>query len=385
MCGSDYLVGIHMGGGLDNLFEVYNGMVARHEIVFDESQVAILKELGKYINTTRKKWKFWEKHSALPKRGVYLYGDVGRGKSLVASLFYDNCGIGLKRKIHFNTFIKQLHNVLHQARLDSSVGPDDDQIAAYVGTMLGDIDLLYLDEIQVRDICEAVILHRVFSILFSRKTIVFMTSNYHPRKLYDGIQKEQFHPAVEMIEEKMEVITLQGDTDYRVAAKNANSENCSCRFYVGENASVNLRERFDAIVGFQSAIRTTFVFDNGRSIDMGEMCGDVAWFEFEELCGNKNPLWASDYKKITENYGTIFVANIPVFDFYSQNEMQRFIVLVDELYEQKSLLFCSMVSEIEHMYNGVLTVDIKRAMSRLYEMSSEKWKSTHQAAVDLRA
>ncbi|MFV9838822.1 MAG: cell division protein ZapE [Aaplasma endosymbiont of Hyalomma asiaticum] len=367
-----------MGGGLDNLFKVYNDMVARHEIVFDELQVTILKELGKYINTTSKKWKFWEKHTTSPKRGVYLYGDVGRGKSLISCLFYDHCGVARKKKVHFNTFMKQIHNFLHQTRIGNSVKTDYDQMEVCINAFIGDADLLYLDEIQVRDICEAVILHRVFSILFSRKITVFMTSNYHPRKLYeDGIQKELFDPAVKIIEERMEVMSLSGNTDYRYAAKNSNARSYCCRFYVGEKAGVKLKERYDEIVGLKREEKATFIFDNGRKIHMGKACGGVAWFCFDELCGNRNPLWASDYKKVTERFRTIFIDNIPIFDFYSQNEMQRFIVLVDELYEQKNLLFCSMASEIRHIYQGVLTVDIKRAMSRLYEMSSEKWEYAH--------
>ena len=369
-----------MGGGLDNLFKVYNDMVARHEIVFDELQVATLKELGKYVKTTSRKWRFWEKSTTTLKRGVYLYGDVGRGKSLISCLFYDHCGIVRKKKIHFNTFMKQMHNFLHQARTCNSAKHEYDQMELCINAFIGDVDLLYLDEIQVRDICEAVILHRAFSILFSRKITVFMTSNYHPRKLYeDGIQKELFDPAVEIIEEKMEIISLSGNTDYRYAAGNSDARSYCCRFYVGERAGVKLKERYDAMVGSKREEQATFLFDNGRKVHMGKTCGDVAWFRFDELCGNRNPLWASDYKKVTERFRIIFIDNIPIFDFYSQNEMQRFIVLVDELYEQKNLLFCSMSSEIKNIYRGALTVDIKRAMSRLYEMSSEKWESAYNA------
>ncbi|KJV67455.1 cell division protein ZapE [Anaplasma phagocytophilum] len=357
------------GSKSNDIYAIYEDMVARKEIVFDSCQVALLRELVKYTNGSHKWWKFWQKRAALPKKkGVYLYGDVGRGKSLLASVFYDHCGIERKKKLHFNTLMKQLHDLLHKARLDSLQNMD--HLVSSMDELIGDVSLLYLDEMQVRDICEAVMLHRVFKVLFSRKLIILMTSNYHPRKLYeDGVQKELFIPAIDLIEENMEVIALSGEKDYRV-------EKCSasrCKFYVGAGADQQLRDHFLNFINCQKTEKAVFVLGNNRSIYLGEASKDVIWFSFDELCGSKNPLWASDYKKIAQSYSYIFIEGIPIFDYYSQNEMHRFIVLIDELYEHKSRLFCSLACQVSELYAGVPAVDIKRAMSRLSEMGSAAW------------
>ncbi|QJC27337.1 cell division protein ZapE [Anaplasma platys] len=347
--------------------ERYNEMVDRNAIMFDELQVNVLRSLEGYAHGLHKWWKFWQQHPALPKRGVYLYGDVGRGKSLVVNLFYECCGIEHKRRMHYNTLMKQVHDLLH---LESLKQPNDaDQMMSVMDRLVGDCSLLYLDEMQVRDVCEAVILHRVFRILFSRNMIILMTSNYHPNKLYeDGIQRELFLPAIDLIMEKMEVISLSGNRDYREVK---GSEDRG-RFYIGNGADEKLRKHFAYIVGSAKAKQAVVILGS-RRVELGMEHEGIVYVCFDDLCGGKNPMWAADYKEIARSFHTIFIENIPVFGHYSQNEMHRFIVLIDELYESKSRLFCSLSTEINMLYDGMPTVDIKRAMSRLQEMSSAAW------------
>lgn len=357
-----------MNKRVKGVLEQYNEMVARSEIMFDELQVNVLRSLESYARGSRKWWKFWRKHPALPKRGVYLHGDVGRGKSLVANLFYEHCGVVRKRRVHFNTLMRQVHDLLHLEGLKQH--GDADQMLSVIDALVEDCSLLYLDEMQVRDVCEAVILHRVFRILFAHDITILMTSNYHPSKLYeDGIQRELFLPAIDLIMEKMEVISLSGKQDYR----EVKGLKYSSRFYIGQGAAAKLREHFYGIAGDNMAKRAVVVLGS-RSVDIGIEHEGVVFACFDDLCGSrKNPLWAADYKEIARRFHTIFIEGIPVFDYTSQNEMHRFIVLIDELYERKSRLFCSLATEIGLLYDGIPTVDIKRAMSRLKEMNSEAW------------
>lgn len=354
---------------VSTVLEQYNVMVERGEITFDELQVNVLKSFEGYANGSRQWWKFWQKSPALPKRGVYLYGDVGRGKSLVANLFYDHCGVIRKGRMHFNTLIKQVHDLLHIEGIKRGDGSSD-HMASVMDKLVGDYTLLYLDEMQVRDVCEAVILHRVFNILFSRNITVMVTSNYHPKKLYeDGIHRELFLPAVGLIMQKMEVISLSGNRDYRELK---GAKGC-CRFYVGVGSNERLRDHFHSVVGAQQT-KKAIVSLAGRRVELGSEREGVLFVHFDTLCGSKNPMWAADYKEIAKHYHTIFIESIPVFGYDSQNEMHRFIVLIDELYECKSSLFCSLSAGINSIYDGNPTVDIKRAMSRLKEMGSEAWK-----------
>ena len=350
------------------ILTTYNRMVSAREIVFDELQVSILRELEKYNSRSRKWWERWRSNAgALHKRGVYLYGEVGRGKSLLTGIFYEYCAIERKYRTHFNDFMKRIHDLLQDARLS---GESQNHVAYVVEAMVKDIDLLYIDEVQVHDICEAMVLKGVFSALFSRNLKIFMTSNYHPRKLYeDGIHRDRFLPAIDLIEEKMEVLEMPGADDYR----RAKSVKSGCTFYTGENADQILRDHFLKQVNFQDTKKVVLTVQ-GRKFEIGEECNGVAWFNFNELCGNTNPLWTLEYVKIAETFPEIFIQGIPLFDAYLQNEVQRFIVLIDTLYEHKSRLFCSIATDICNLYMGKMTHDVKRALSRLYEMGSNMWK-----------
>ncbi|MDB1135204.1 cell division protein ZapE [Candidatus Anaplasma sp. TIGMIC] len=362
------LIGELMGAlNKNSILSAYEEMVARGDILSDVYQATIVDKLAKYTDVPSGRWKFWRKRVSPPNKGIYLYGDVGRGKSLLAGLFYEHCGIVHKKRMHFNALMKSLQDQLHLARCSNTQGFD--QMAASIDTIIEGAELLYLDEIQVRDICEAVMLHRVFAALFSRKMLVFMTSNYHPRKLYeDGVQRELFVPAIELLEQQMDVIALQGPKDYRVI-KGMKGDR---KFYIGENSSKDLRKLFLEIINHQPTEKAIFTLDH-RELIITETYNKTAWFSFEDLCGSINPLWTADYRKIAENFTVIFIDGIPVFDQYLQNEMHRFIVLIDELYEHGTKIFCSMAADINNLYVGKPAVDIRRAMSRLAEMGSALW------------
>ncbi|ASI48242.1 cell division protein ZapE [Anaplasma ovis str. Haibei] len=345
----------------------YHSMVDAREIVQDDLQVATLKELMKYNRIPPKWWEFWRRPGFAAKKGVYMHGDVGRGKSMLANLFYEHSVIQKKKKVHFNTFMKDLHDLLHHMRVDNWQ-QDSHCISFAVNTMLQGAELLYLDEVQVNDVCEAVVLHKVFSVLFSKNLVVIMTSNYPPRGLYEGgLRRELFLPAISLLEQHMQVVPMLGKLDYRsICGQDA------CRYYVGKGADQKLHAHFVALVG-SGKVENVMLTVGSRKIEVGKTRNTVAWFNFEDLCGNKNPLWVADYKEIAKNFTTIFIKGIPVFDFFAQNEMQRFIMLVDELYERRVRIFCSLAANINELHAGPESVGFKRAASRLAEMGSDMW------------
>ena len=342
-------------------------MVDSRAIVQDDLQVATLKELMKYDRIPPKWWEFWRRPEFAAKKGVYIYGDVGRGKSMLASLFYEHSVIKKKKKVHFNTFMKDLHDLLHHMRVDNWQ-QDSHCVSFAVNTMLQSAELLCLDEVQVNDVCEAVVLHKVFSVLFSKNLVVVMTSNYPPHGLYEGgLRRELFLSAISLLERHMQVVSMLGKLDYRsVRGQDA------CRYYVGEGADQKLHAHFVALVGSSKA-ENVMMTVGSRRIEVGKACGAVAWFSFDDLCGDKNPLWVADYKEIAKNFATIFIKGIPVFDFFAQNEMQRFIMLVDELYERRVRIFCSLAADVSALHVGQASMGFKRAASRLAEMGSDAW------------
>ncbi|MCU7611900.1 cell division protein ZapE [Anaplasma capra] len=345
----------------------YYGMVEAREIVFDALQVSTLKELISYDRTPPKWWEFWRKPGSTTKRGAYMHGDVGRGKSLLASLFYECSVIKKKKKIHFNTLIKDAHDLLHQKRIED-IQQSGHCISLIMDDMLRDVELLFLDEIQVHDICDAMILHKIFSVLFSKNLVVIMTSNYPPHGLYEGgLHRELFLPAISLLEQNMQVLEVSGQHDYRtIRGRNVR------RYYVGDGSDHALYGHFLKLVGSRK-VENTVLTVGAREIKVEKTCGSMAWFSFDDLCGSANPLWVADYKKIAESFSTIFISGIPVFDFYSQNEMQRFIILVDELYEGRVRIFCSLAADIGELHVGTPPMSFRRAASRLAEMGSELW------------
>ncbi|MGN7678814.1 MAG: cell division protein ZapE [Anaplasma sp.] len=345
----------------------YHRMVDAREIVFDVLQVAALQELMNYDHAPPKRWEFWRRNPSR-KKGVYLHGDVGTGKSMLATLFFEHSVIKSKKKIHCNIFVRDIHDALHKVRSAADQRGEDHCIAAVMDSMLQDVNLLYLDEMQVNDICEAVIFRKVLSVLFSKNLVVMMTSNYPPQKLYeDGVGRELFLPAIALLEQHMQIVAMSGCPDYREAKGQGVSN-----YYIGEGSNQKLHEHFLRITNSETP-RDVLLAVGGRQIRSGKACGAVAWFSFSDLCGNEDPMWVADYREIAKNFSTIFIAGIPVFDRYSSNEMKRFVVLIDELYNSKVRIFCSLAANINELYEGVFPMDFRRAASRLVEMGFKSW------------
>ena len=336
----------------------YYSMVDSGKIVYDEQQVELLKKLVPYLSV-EKLCYFLPVKKRLEKVGIYIYGKVGRGKSMITDLYYNSCKIKRKKRQHFNQFMKEIHSFLHEFKSSK------DPLYKVAKMMVHNVDLLFLDEMQVYDICDAMILYRLFSVIFNQKVIIMMTSNYAPTELYqDGIQRQSFEPAISLIMNRMHIVHLSGMQDYRTVKGLVLSD----AYFVGDSSYTNLSDLFFRMTDHESIKPVTLcVF--GRNIKVSKVCNGIAWFDFDELCGQ--PLWISDYQEIVRSFSVIFIAGIPVFNLYNQNEMRRFTILVDELYENKTKIFCSLAAEPELLYYvQEIPVDFQRTISRLIEMRS---------------
>lgn len=330
-----------------DIISAYHAIVASGKIKHDDMQVDVLKQLEKLSSS----------YNFFSKIGLYLYGHVGRGKSTIMNIYYENCGIIKRRKLHFNTFMQNIYNHLHKLR-NTSIKSPLNEVAKSIAK---EAKLLFLDEMQVHDIGDAMILYRIFSALFANKVVFLITSNYSPDNLYyDGLQRELFIPAIDLIKKNMYVMCLDGKQDYRTLKGKAH------HYFFEKNADKALADAFADLTYNKKKVNTSSLFINDIEIKIKQACEKILWFEFAELC--EKAIWTAEYKKIAQSCNTIFISNIPAFDFSNQNEAKRFTVLIDELYEHKVKLFCSSAVGINSI--NQYSQDLKRTVSRLIEMCS---------------
>ena len=345
---------------MKKILDDYYFMINSGEITYDEQQVNLLRQLTPYLSV-EKFCRFLPIKKRLKKIGIYIYGEVGRGKSMITDLYYNSCKIEKKKRQHFNQFMKTVHTLLHEFKSSHIKDP----LYKVAKVIIRNIDLLCLDEIQVYDICDAMILNRLFSVIFDQKVIVMMTSNYAPIELYqDGIQRQFFEPVISLIIEKMHVVHLSGEQDYRTIR----GLEVDDIYFIGEDSYAKLSKLFLEMAN-NKKVKPVMLHVFGRDIKVSKSFDSTAWFDFDELCGRA--LWVSDYQEIVRNFSVIFIAGVPIFNCYNQNEMRRFTILIDELYENKVKVFCSLAVEPQLLYYlQEIPIDFQRTISRLMEMQS---------------
>ncbi|XGA07946.1 MAG: cell division protein ZapE [Wolbachia endosymbiont of Xenopsylla cheopis] len=335
-----------------NIISAYYSIVEKGGIKYDDMQLDVLKLLEEFSSRFYS-YNFFSKN----KLGLYLHGHVGRGKSTIMNIYYENCGIIKKHRLHFNTFMQDIHEHLHKLRSTSTKSP----LNEVAKSIAKEVRLFFLDEMQVHDIGDAMILYRLFSALFANRVVFLITSNYSPDNLYcDGLKRELFTPAIDLIKKKMHIMCLDGKQDYRVLKGKAPN------YFFGQNADKILANTFADLTHSKKEIDTSNFFINHIKIKIKRAYEEILWFEFAELC--EKAIWTAEYKKIAQSCHTIFISNIPAFNFSNQNEAKRFTVLIDELYEYKVKLFCSSVIELSNI--NQYSQDLKRTVSRLIEMCS---------------
>lgn len=307
---------------------------------------------------------------AVPQ-GVYLWGDVGRGKSLLMDLLHDTTAIRPKRRVHYHAFMIDVHARIHRWRSGNKAdAARKDPIPPLAAALVGEASLLCLDEMQVTDIADAMILGRLFTELLARGVRVVFTSNRRPDDLYlHGLQRDRFLPFIALIHEKLQVMELASAEDYRLRQLKAMQE----VYIVAPPARA--RPKMDAAFArlTQDAAPQTLTMDvQGHALHVPASHGDVARFGFTDLCAKA--LGAADYEAIAQGFTTVLLDDIPQLSPEKRNEAKRFVTLVDTLYEHKVKLVCSAAVQPDALYpSGDGSFEFARTASRLMEMQSESY------------
>ena len=299
--------------------------------------------------------------------GLYLVGEVGRGKSMLMDLFFDTADVARKQRIHFHRFIQNVHTRIHaykKANPDVSdpIPPLADQIAA-------DAALLCFDEFQVNDIADAMILGRLFQALFDRGVVVVTTSNTAPDDLFKGQPgRDAFLPFIALIKQRLELLVMDGGRDYRRERMRGLR---TWQVPVDEMSRRELDKAFLRLTG-GSAIRPVTLTVMGRELLVPQASDGVARFDFDSLCNTA--LGAGDYLAIATNFHTLILDGIPRLSPDNYDQARRFIVLVDTLYDQRVKLIASADATPDKIYQrGENAKMFERTASRLDEMQSEDW------------
>lgn len=295
-----------------------------------------------------------------PVIGLYMWGGVGRGKSMLMDLFHAASPVPSKR-VHFHEFMGRVHRRLGEARADPDVS---DPIPPVAKIFASEAKLLCFDEFQVTQIADAMILSRLFEDLFERGVTVVATSNRHPDELYKhGINRDLFVPFIGLLKERCEVFELASARDYRLERLTE-----APVWYVGAQADGALDRAFERLTLGADAQSCTLTVQ-GRKLEVAREAAGVARFSFEELCAR--PLGAQDYLTIAATFHTVLLDDIPVLIAAKRNEAARFVALIDAFYEAKVKLVASAEAEPEALYpKGDGSFEFQRTVSRLHEMRS---------------
>lgn len=299
-----------------------------------------------------------------PVPGLYLYGGVGRGKSMLMDLFFDSAPVAPKRRVHFHAFMQEMHGGIAAARARGVTDP----VRPVADAVADGATLLCFDEMQITDITDAMLVGRLFERLFERGTVIVTTSNRAPDELYkDGLNRNLFLPFIALIKERLEVHELASAVDHRL------DRLAGAVVYhtpLGPSATAALDAAWTGLARGPGQPLTLTV--QGRAVTLPEYRNGVARASFADLCAK--PLGPADYLAIAEAVEVLILDDIPVLSRARNNEAKRFVTLVDALYEARVRLICSAAAEPDALYaEGEGAFEFARTASRLHEMRSADW------------
>jgi cell division protein ZapE len=350
------------------VLQAFADALASRGATADESQLAAARRLEQF----RTDWLSYKarRSNAVTRllvrppipRGVYLWGGVGRGKSLLMDCFFGAVPVVRKTRVHFHEFMRGVHRELEAVK---GVADPLDEVGYRIARRYR---LICFDEFHVSDIADAMILHRLLQRLFALRVGFVMTSNYPPDELYpEGLHRDRVLPAIELIKSQLDVLHVDGGLDYRLRAL----ERIESYFLgTGPVAEEHMNSAFERIV--ESAEENPALRIEAREIRARRRAGGVVWFDFAVLCGG--PRSHSDYLEIAAQFHTVLLSNVPRMSAGHSSEARRFTWLVDILYDHRVKLIVSAAAPPAHLYTaGALAQEFARTASRLIEMQSREY------------
>ncbi|MEL6241813.1 MAG: cell division protein ZapE [Pseudomonadota bacterium] len=350
---------------MSDLLTIYDGLVDAGALDADPAQRAVLPELDRVraaLNEPIKKGLF--RKSPEPPKGIYLWGGVGRGKSMLMDLFVEHLGDVPNRRVHFHAFMQEIHEGLHRARQQGV----SDALAPVAEDVIKEVRLLAFDEMQITDITDAMIVGRLFKALFDAGVVVITTSNRIPDDLYKhGLNRALFLPFIALIKERMVVWELTSQTDYR-QGRLQGSPVYFTPLDTPARSAMDMLWR-DLTNGVSQPLPLQM---KGRVIELPRFSNGVGRASFFDLCAQ--PLGPADYLAIADAVRVLFIDEIPQLSRSNFNEARRFVTLIDALYERRVRLVCTAAAKPEMLYvEGEGTFEFERTASRLNEMQASDW------------
>ena len=347
-----------------NLIQIYNDAVRSGTLQADPAQEETLPELERLrqaLSQPRK--RSWFRKSAPAPMGIYLWGGVGCGKSMLMDMFARSMGASVRR-VHFHAFMQEVHNGIARAKSRGVV----DAIQPVAQEMAEGITCLAFDEMQITDITDAMLVGRLFEALFVAGIVIVATSNRHPNDLYkDGLNRQLFLPAISLLQKKMIVHNMASSTDYR-----QNRMACQQSYFtpLGDAATTNMNKVWQELAG--GAGTPFFLEVKSRQVAIPLFRNGIARISFSALCGQ--PLGAGDYLALVRETKVLILDNIPILSGNNASEAKRFVTLIDTVYEAGIGFIASAAVMPEDLYpSGTGSFEFERTASRLREMQAQGW------------
>lgn len=343
--------------------ELYLNLIDEGQLSFDEEQAKLLEKFNHLNESLTKRSKSWFGQKKI--KGLYIRGEVGRGKTQMMDIFFETLNIQEKKRVHFHRFMKILHDDLDK------ISAQKDPLKKVAKDISKKTKVLCFDEFYVEDIGDAMLLGRFINELFENKVTLITTSNTHPDNLYrDGLHRSRFLPAIKSIKENCEIYELNSAQDYRLRTLE------QLEIFIigkGDQGIKELESNFIELTNgeFQDRQKIKIL---GREINTIKLAQGSLWVSFKEIC--EGPRSAKDYIEVCSEFHTLFVSNVPIMKGSNDDSARRFIALVDECYERNVNLILSMETELEQIYSGERLLEpFKRTISRLEEMRSKEYLS----------